>query len=114
MGFPYPNNKEFFENKCIKVGENTYQQINSPVEVWFADDPICDFVAFLLKAERLHIDEANNDRYFQAYLWGAPLSAARDSAVIAYSVTRNIEGEVIDVDFNFVVRNEFERLYEWC
>lgn len=113
-GFPYPNSKEFYESKCINVGENLYQQISSLVEVWFADDPICDFVAFLLKVERLHINEADNDRYFQAYLWGAPLSAARDSAVIAYSVTRNTEGEVIDVDFNFVVRDEFERLYEWC
>lgn len=113
-GFPYPNSKEFFESKCINVGENLYQQISSPVEVWFADDPICEFVAFLLKVERLHIDEADNDRYFQAYLWGAPLSAARDSAVIAYSVTRNSEGEVIDVDFNFIVRDEFECLYEWC
>lgn len=113
-GYPYPNKKEFFESKCIQVEENLYQQISLPVEVWFADDPVCEFVDFLLREKRLYIDEADNDRYFQAYLWGAPLSAARDSAVIAYSVTRSLEGKVIDVDFNFVVRDEFERLYEWC
>lgn len=113
-GYPYPNKKDFFEASCVSLGENQYQQIGTPVEVWFADDPMSDFILFLLNTHQLHIDPSNDAQYFQAELFGAPLSAARSAAVIAYAVRRDPDGSIVDVDFNFVERGEFEKTYEWC
>ena len=113
-GNPYPNSSTFFERNCIQVGENQYRQISTPVEVWFADEPICEVVSYLLLNNRLQINEGDQEHYFRAELWGAPLSSARNAAVVAYSVSRNAAGKITDVDFNFVERSEFDRTYEWC
>ncbi len=113
-GYPYPNDREFFEKSCIRVGENRYQQNGTPVEVWFADDPVNDTISFLLHTNRLRLNQDSDDQYFRADLWGAPLSAARNAAVIVHSVTRDPQGRIADVDFYFIERGEFERTYEWC
>lgn len=114
QGFPYPNAPEYFENNCEKIGENLYQPLGRPVQVWFSHEPICDFVDFLIREKRLFLDFANESQYFRAVLWGAPLSAPKDAALVAYAVHRNPDGRIIDVEFNFVARDELDRTYEWC
>ena len=113
-GHPYPNSAAFFESKHVRVAENTYTQITQPLPVWLAEDPPSDAIAYLLRTGKLQIDEASEDQYFRAELWGAPLSAARDAVVVFYAIRRDEQGGIIDVDFNFVVRDEFDRTYEWC
>ena len=113
-GCPYPNSREFFESSAVQVGDSLYRQISKPVAVWLLGDPACDFITFLLDTGRMQIVPESESQCFRAVLWGAPLSAPRDAAIVAYSVARDAEGQVTDVDFNFVVRDEFERLYEWC
>ena len=113
-GYPYPNDREFFESVCVQVGENQYQQNGTPVEVWLADDPMCDVISFLLSTNRLRLNEASDEQYFQAELWGTMLSAARNAAIIIHSVTRDSQGAIVDVDFYFIERGEFERTYKWC
>ena len=113
-GYPYPNSRQYFEKDCIPVGDGLYVSAAPPVAVWLAGDPPCDFISFLLATGRLRLDEADDRQYFQAELWGAPLSAPRDAAVVAYVIERGPDGTILDVDFNFVEKSEFEKTYEWC
>lgn len=114
LGGIYPNQCDAFESAHIQIGENTYEQITQPVQVWFADEPMDDTVRFLLDTGRLRLNETDPERYFNAELWGAPLSAARDSALVLYFVERNDDGTVTDAEFNFVVRKYFDDVYEFC
>lgn len=110
-GFPYPNKKDWFEAHHKHIDGDEYMQIPNPVDIWEADLPVCDEIQYLLSSGRLRINEADSANYFNAFLWGADLSAARDAVVVFYSVDRNADGKITDVDFNFVARDEFEKTY---
>ena len=53
-------------------------------------------------------------RYFQAFLYGAPLSAARDAVLVFYEVNRDKTGTIQEIDFCFVARDIFEQVYRIC
>lgn len=110
-GFPYPNKKDWFEAHHKHIDGDEYMQIPNPVDIWEADLPVCDEIQYLLSSGRLRINEADSANYFNAFLWGADLSAARDAVVVFYSVDRDADGKITDVDFNFVARDEFEKTY---
>lgn len=112
-GFPYPNAKEFFEKNHIKQEEaDTYIQIPAPLQAWTVDELECEEIAWLKQKGKLTINEADTDKYFSAFLWGTLLSTPKDSVVVFYGVTRDGAGQIVDVDFNFVARDEFERTYD--
>ena len=111
-GVPYPNDRAFFEAGHIHVEGEFYRQITKPLNAWQAGDEPCEVIDFLRGTGRLVINENDPGRYFSAFLWGAPLSAARDAVVVFYTVKRDPDGNIQDVNFNFVERKEFERTYE--
>ncbi len=110
-GYPYPNEKNFFESHHRKLADGTYEQIPIEVSVWTADDGMCDEVRFLIREKSLKINEADPDRYFAAPLWGTTLTAARDAVIVFYEIKRDEDGKISDADFNFVERNEFNKTY---
>lgn len=111
-GAPYPNNRKWFEENHQYVAENQYLQNPKILDAWVAGDPIGKEMEYLLQTGKLIIHENDPEKYFEAYLWGATLTAAKDAVVIFYSVER--DGEAItDVSFNFVARREFEQTYEF-
>lgn len=112
-GLPYPNAREFFESRHTPIGPDTYLQNNPILPAWVADDPTCPEIEFLLSTGRLTIAEEDPEHYFQAFLWGAPLSAAKDAVVVFYQVIREPSGQIKDIEFNFIARNEFEITYQW-
>ena len=113
-GYPYPNERSFFEQYHYQIREDGFRQKSRPVATWQIGDPSCEAIAFLHQTGRLEIHEEDDAQYFKAELWGAPLSAAKDAVIVFYSIERDELGTILDVDFNFVARSEFERTYEWC
>ena len=112
--FPYPNDRTYFLKNHTHLGGDTYEQKVFPLAVWqWGDDP-CDAIEYLLEQGKLTLNQEDPERFFNAFLWGADLSAARDATVIFYSITRNASGIITDVSFNFVVKEEFDRSYTIC
>lgn len=112
-GFPYPNDKVFFEENHKKVGENAYEQIPQPLNTWTVQEPMCEEIEYLLKKGALTFHADNPDKYFNAQLWGSVLSAPKDAVLMFYRVDRDKEGNIEDIDFNFIERGEFERTYDY-
>ena len=114
-GFPYPNEKNWFEenHRAINVEQGIYEQIPKPLLAWELGDAMIPEVQYLLDTKKLVINEENKEETFGATLWGAWETAAYDAVVIFYSVEYD-NGEVIDCDFNFIARDEFQKVYYYC
>lgn len=108
---PYPNDKEYFEANHRHVEGDTFEQIPKPLQAWDSKLEMCPEVTFLVEDKGLIIDETSSDRRYTAELWGTTEVAAEDAMIVFYSVSYGENGEVIDADFNFVARDEFERTY---
>lgn len=107
-GFPYPNSKEYFEREHRKIGEDLYEQIPKELQAWSLKEGETPEIRFLKENRGLVISED----HMEAPLWGSILSADPDAVIVYYSVQKNLEGEIQDIDFNFVARNEFEKTYD--
>ena len=112
--YPYPNSREYFLNNHTHVEGETYEQKARPLAIWQWGDGPCDAIDYLLEQGKLTLNHADPERFFNAFLWGADLSAARDATVVFYDILRDTDGAVTDVSFNFVVKDEFERSYTLC
>lgn len=112
--YPYPNSREYFLNNHTHVQGDTYEQKAVPLAVWQWGDGSCDAIEYLLREKKLTLNHEDPERFFNAFLWGADLSAARDATVVFYDIFRDASGAVTDVSFNFVVKEEFERSYTIC
>lgn len=112
--FPYPNSREFFEENHTFIAEDEYEQKNKPLAFWQASDPMCDEIRYLIQNGKLTLKPEDPAHYFNAFLWGANLSAAKDAAVVFYKIDKNESGEITDISFNFVAAEEFDASYEIC
>ncbi len=112
--YPYPNDQAFFLANHRHIAGDDYQQRSRPVAIWQADEALCPEVQFLLETGRLVLNPNDPARYFNAHLWGAPLSAARDATLVFYSIERDAAGQITDISFNFVARPQFEENYRLC
>lgn len=110
-GFPYPNDREYFEANHRHVEGDTFEQIPKPLQAWDEKLEMCREVEFLVEKKGLMIDTESSDRRYTAELWGAREAARADAVIVFYSISYGENGEVIDADFNFVARDEFERTY---
>lgn len=110
-GFPYPNRRDFFEENHRRVGKNEYEQIAKPLLAWCFGDPDNEIIDFLVRHKDLVVDANNPEQYFSAPLWGTLLTARQDAVIVFYRVDRDEFGNIIDVDFNFVARDEFDKTY---
>ncbi len=113
-GFPYPNGREFFCANHRPVGGDRYEQISKPLDAWTISEPMCPEIEYLLQKGKLFIHADDPERFYNAELWGANLSAARDAVIVFYSVEKDSAGEIRNIDFNFVARDEFEKTYALC
>lgn len=111
-GYPYPNNKDFFEANHTQLAGDEYIQVPNQLSVWFLGDPEENVICFLLHNRGLRIDPQNDEACFSAPLWGTTLVAKSDAAIVIYSITRDDSGNISDVDFNFVSRDEFDLTYQ--
>ncbi len=111
-GNPYPNTRRFFLDNHRHLGGDAYEQIPKSLRAWCAGDDLCPEIRFLLEHKNLKIDADDEKAYFSAPLWGDTLSAAGDAVLVFYDIAYGAGGEVTDADFNFVARDEFDRLYE--
>ena len=112
-GFPYPNKRDFFEQNHRLVGENEYEQIAKPLIAWCFGDPVDEVISFMIQQKGLVIDPRHAEKCFNAPLWGTMLSAKADAVIVVYRVDRDEAGHIVDVDFNFVAREEFVKTYSF-
>lgn len=112
--YPYPNGKEWFEENHIHLQDDEYAQLNKPLYIWQATDPECDAMDYLISNGKITIKKDDEKHYFNAFLWGADLSAAKDATIIFYSIDRDDQGEITDISFNFIAKEQFEADYEFC
>lgn len=112
--FPYPNSRAYFLNNHTHVEGDVYEQKAVPRAIWQWGDGPCDAIGYLLERGKLTLNHEDPERFFNAFLWGTDLSAARDATVIFYDIIRDTTGTITDVSFNFVVKEEFERSYTLC
>ena len=111
-GYPYPNEKHFFENNHKKIGGDEYEQIPKPLLAWNIEEPECAEIQFLKEYKGLVINSENEEAYYKAPLWGDVLTAAKDAEIVFYHVSYNEHKQVLDADFNFVARDEFDHTYD--
>ena len=103
------------DTKDIEEEETGRSSVLSEYEALYEENP--DFFGWIqiedtkLSYPVMYSPE-DPEHYFNAFLWGAELSAARDAAVIFYSVDRDGTGGIADISFNFVAAKEFEESYE--
>lgn len=112
--YPYPNAKDWFDKNHIHLQEDEYEQLNKPLFIWQATDPVCEEINYLISNGRLTIKENDDQHFFNAFLWGADLSAAKDATIIFYSIDKDDQGNITDISFNFIARAQFEATYELC
>ena len=111
-GNPYPNSADFFEKNHQHVEGTYYKQKSKEVSVWMYGDPQGPEIRYLTEHKQLTFHESEPERYFQAFLWGTMLSAAKDAVIIFYQIIRNETGEIQNIEFNFIERKEFDKTYE--
>ena len=112
-GFPYPNEKAYFEENHIHLGGEDYRQIPRPLKAWLLGDPVTEEIDFLLRFRELQITPEQPAECFRAPLWGSILTAASDAVLVIYNMERDPSGRIVDVDFNFVARAEFDLTYRF-
>lgn len=111
-GYPYPNDTPFFRDNHRYIADGLYEQIPRTLDAWMAGDEICPEIRYLIEKRGLVLDEANPIQYFEAPLWGTTLFAAEDAVLVFYKIDRAEDGTIIDAEFCFVERAEFEKTYE--
>lgn len=110
-GYPYPNDREYFEANHRHIEGDTYEQIPKPLQAWDEKLEICPEIIFLVEKKGLIIDKASIGRRYTAELWGTTEVAAADAMIVFYNLSYDMAGNVIDCDWNFVEKSEFEKTY---
>lgn len=111
-GFPYPCKNEWFQQNLRHIEEDDYEQIPKVLSAWTAEQPMCPEIEYLIQEKGLVLDKEHPEKYFQAILWGNPEAAAKDAVLVFYNIEYGKDGTVVDADYNFVQKNEFERTYD--
>lgn len=110
-GWPYPNTRAFFEANHRPLGEGLYEQIPRPLPTWTLEDGITPEITFLQQSKGLSFHPETPKAYFSAPLWGTTLAAARDAVILFYNIHRGEDGSILDIEFNFIAKHEFDLTY---
>ena len=111
-GSPYPNKADWFQENLRHISGDDYEQIPKLLNAWTADLEMCPEIQFLIREKGLVLDENNPEQYFNAFLWGTQEAAARDAVLVFYSVSYDENGSIVDAEFNFVEKTEFDCTYD--
>ncbi|MBR5868339.1 MAG: hypothetical protein IKZ21_02730 [Clostridia bacterium] len=112
-GWPYPNTKAFFEANHRPLGEDLYEQLPRRLATWTVEDGITPEIAFLQQKRGFIFHPETPDAYVSAPLWGTTLTAGRDAVILFYNIHRDNDGHILDIEFNFVAKHEFDLTYDW-
>lgn len=104
---PYPNKRDYFMGNHIFITGNEYEQIPKQVLIWQLNESIQPEIEFLMKNKGLVV----NEEYIEAPLWGTVLTAESNAFLVVYNIEKNENGEIQDIDFNFVENKEFMDSY---
>jgi len=104
---PYPNTKDYFLSHFDHIEGHLYRSQPVVFDAWDLNEPMCEEISYLKAHKGLII----NDDGFRAPLWGTIEHAQSDAVIIFYKIERQ-DDQIIDIDFNFVARKEFKRLYQ--
>ena len=107
---PYPNNIDYFLSHFDHIKDDTYQTKPVIMDAWDYHEPPCQEIDFLIHHKGLTIHQDQDD-YYSAPLRGTTEYAKKDSVIVFYHIERS-GTSIKDIDFNFVARDEFVRLYE--
>lgn len=109
--FPYPNGRDWFEENHVHLSGDEYEQKNKPLQIWQVGDGMIEEIHWLVDNGKLTLKPEDPAHYFNAFLWGADLSAADDATLLFYGVDRDGTGAILDINFNFVAKPEFDSCY---
>lgn len=110
-GNPYPNGAEWFYRNHRQLAGDEYEQLPQTLDAWTCNEKMCREIEFLIQHKGLVINEQEEADYFVAPLWGTTETAAKDAVIVFYGITYTENGEIMDVEFNFVKRTEFDKTY---
>ena len=110
-GFPYPNEREYFLKNHEHLEGDWYLQAARPLKIWRREDPECPELRFLLDRGILAFHPEDPKRFFTAHMWDTEETAPGDAVIVFYHVEKDPEGNVTGVNFNFVVKDYFEKYY---
>ena len=72
---------------------------------------MCAEVVLKKKKKGLIINKDSYERFYTANLWSTIEVANRDAVIIFYNIVYDNNDKVVDAEFNFVEKREFERTY---
>lgn len=107
----YPTTKEKLYADYDQIEENLFVPKGKILSAWFAEENPCDEILYLIEKGILKLDPTHPEQYFQAVLWGTDVRAAKNAALIFYSIKKDTDGTILEIDFNFVERTIFEQTY---
>ena len=110
-GFPYPNKKDFFEANHRHIDGDTFEQIPKALLAWDSNLEMCPEVTFLVEKKGLIIDEKSVSRRYSAELWGTTEVADAEAKIVFYKISYAGNGDIEDIDYNFIASDEFEKTY---
>lgn len=111
-GNPYPNSKEYFMSHHELISGDEFKQIPQTYSAWTIECSMCPEIKFLARNKGLKINRTSPEKFFEAPLWGTNEVAAENAIIFFYNIVYGSDNSIIDVDFNFVERKEFEKNYE--
>ena len=111
-GYPYPSKDDWFQDNMRHISGDDYEQIPKELIAWTADMEMCPEIEFLIREKGLNLDENSFDKYFSAILWGNLEAANRNAVLVFYSISYDGDGTVLDAEYNFVEKKEFDRTYD--
>lgn len=111
-GYPYPNKKDWFEERHVKTEDGAYVQKTSVIEGWEKGEEASEAIQHVIDKGLLEIHEETPEYYYKAQLWGTTLTAPVDAVIAIYKVEKE-DGKIVDVDFNLITRKAFNETYEY-
>ena len=111
-GLPYPNEGLTFEKTHRHIDGDWYLQKNPVLFAWTTGQPVNDAVQYLFDQKLVVLHEDDPSRYCSAILWGTEEWAAKDDIIVFYQIQRDDQENILQIDFNFVERSEFQKTYE--
>ena len=113
-GYPYPIDKEYFLKTHRHIEGNRWEEFPEPIMAWESADAISPEVRFLMENKGLEIDPEHPDQFFKEKMnQDIYIAATATTLIIFNSVSYDNDGNVINANFEFLSRAEFERDYRY-
>lgn len=109
---PYPNARERFLKHHRHLDGYNYEQFPVILSSWQYGEDEDNVIRSLLDSGKLIINPNSDDAFYQADLWGTTLRAKKSDIILIYDVKRDGQ-DIINVDFNLIDKDEFDKTYQY-